>query len=107
MRLRSSSSVGAIPAAASISSGVGIRLTLAPVRRPAQPFRQALAGLADALAHLAERVARLLEGRPEALGVELDRVRRLVARARLRTAPDVLAADDPVVLAGLDPLHDL
>ena len=45
--------------------------------------------------------------RAEALGVELDRVAGLVADVGVRVlvAGAVLAADDPVVLAALDPLQ--
>src|SRR5581483_2613460 len=65
-----------------------------------QPVRHLLAQVRDVLPGL-------LEEHFEALGVELDRVGRGLPRSRLLAAADVVAADDPVVVALVHPAHDL
>src|SRR5213079_537825 len=68
--------------------------------RLAQPVGKLLAGVLD-------RAAEVVEGFAEARRVVSDRVARLGARMQRLVAGDELAAHDAVVVAGLDPLHQL
>src|SRR5919198_5839317 len=67
---------------------------------PFQPF-------ADAVDDPLEGLAGVLERPPEALAVVLVRLAGLFLRVGVRVAAHVVAADDPVVLARADPVHQL
>jgi hypothetical protein len=72
-----------------------------PVFVPPQPVGELPGRPGQAVAGVPEPLA-------EALGVVGDRVGRGLARRRHRVRPPgVLAGDDPVELAGADPVHDL
>src|SRR6202012_3276667 len=73
----------------------------------AQPVSHLLADVAHLRPEGGDVVTELSEEGPEALGVVLHGVGGLVARSDRVAALAVLAADDAVVLAALDPLHDL